>query len=63
MKVRMSESDVRALRNRVYDHVISDNSWKSVRAHWMQPAEVQFLRDHDFPLATAHSAEYFNEHL
>lgn len=62
MQIRMDESSVRAMRNRVFDHVISDTSWNAVRNNWMQADEMQFLRDHDFPLLTQHSSEYLKEH-
>jgi hypothetical protein len=62
MNIRLDESAVRALRDRVFDHRISDTSWHAVKEHWMKPAEIKFLQAHDFPLATAHSPEYLAEH-
>ncbi len=62
MNVRIDESAVRALRNRVYDHVISDAAWNSVRVNWLTPEGVRFLQAHDFPLATEHSQAYRAEH-
>ncbi len=62
MNVRMDEASVRALRNRVFDHVISDGAWNSIRNNWMNPGEVQWLKEHDFPLASPHSPEYLAEH-
>ncbi len=62
MNVRMDETAVRTLRDRVFDCVISDTSWNAVRENWLEPREVQFLIAHDFPLATKHSAEYLREH-
>jgi len=58
----LTESEVRELRNRVYDHTISDTGWRSVRAFWLLSSETKFLVEHDFPLATPHSQEYINEH-
>ena len=59
---QMSESDVRALRDRVFDHTISDVAWSAVRAAWLAPSETAWLLAHDFPLATEHSREYRAEH-
>jgi hypothetical protein len=58
----MSESAVRELRNRVFDHVISDMAWSAVRNAWLSPGGTRFLLEHDFPLATPHSQEYCAEH-
>jgi hypothetical protein len=51
---KLTESEVRALRDRVYCHRISDLSWDAVRKNWMWPTEVRFLLEHDFPLENAH---------
>jgi hypothetical protein len=40
-----TEAEVRKLRNAVFDHVISEESWKNVRDTWMQPEQVQWLRE------------------
>lgn len=58
----ITESDIREMRNRVFDHKISDAAWNSIRAIWLEPREIQFLQAHDFPLVTGHSAEYLAEH-
>lgn len=58
----MTEAEVRALRDRVYDHVISDIGWSAVRKNWLCQSETAFLVEHDFPLATPHSQEYILEH-
>jgi hypothetical protein len=57
----MTESQVRELRDRVYDHTISDIGWSAVRNNWLAPYETRFLIAHDFPLATEHSQEYILE--
>ena len=59
----MTESEIRELRNRVYDHEISDVAWSAVRAAWLAPSETAWLLAHDFPLATPHSAEYIAERI
>ena len=46
----MTEAEVRALRDRVFMHRISDSSWDAVRRHWIQPEEVRWLQEHDRPL-------------
>jgi len=47
-----TEAEVRALRNRVYDHEISDASWSAIKSNWLKPSEIAWLREHDFPLTT-----------
>jgi len=49
----MSETEVRALRNRVFDQRISDNEWNNCRHNWMNPSEVEWLKAHDFPVELA----------
>lgn len=61
-RAAMTEAEVRALRNRVFDHVISDSAWSAVRKAWMSPSEQAWLKAHDFPLVTQHSDEYRQEH-
>ena len=58
----MNEAQVRELRDRVYDHTISDIGWSAVRKNWLAPEGTRFLIAHDFPLATLHSEEYILEH-
>ncbi len=60
--MQMTEAEIRALRDRVFDHVISDGAWSAVRKAWMSPSERAWLLAHDFPLATPHSDEYRKEH-
>jgi predicted RNA-binding Zn-ribbon protein involved in translation (DUF1610 family) len=51
---QLTESEIRELRNRVYDHVISDVDWSAVRENWMKPGGQAWLLVHDFILATQH---------
>lgn len=39
------EQETRRLRNLVFNHTISDVSWNNIKHQWMQPKEVQWLRD------------------
>ena len=50
MKPTLTESEVRALRDRVYCHQISDASWGAIRKNWMSSSGVKFLLEHDFPI-------------
>jgi len=47
----LTESEVRALRDRVYCIPITDTEWKVAGPHWMSPEGIAFLRAHDFPIA------------
>jgi hypothetical protein len=46
----LTEAEVRALRNRVYEQKCSDQIWYHIRQLWLQPGEVAFLKAHDFAL-------------
>lgn len=46
-----TESEVRALRDRVYAHPISDHEWSRCRDHWMSRSGVSWLQAHDFPIS------------
>lgn len=39
------ETEVRAMRDRVFGHTASDSNWEGCREYWMQPNEVQWLKD------------------
>ena len=39
------EPEVRALRNRVFGRTTSDSNWDSCREYWMQPNDIQWLKD------------------
>lgn len=41
----ISESEVRAMRNLVYGHEISDNEWETCKRHWMEPSNIIWLRN------------------
>ena len=56
------EREIRALRDRVFDHVCSDASWSAVKWHWMEQSEINWLKQHDFPLTVPHSEGYLREH-
>lgn len=40
-----SDSEVRALRDRVFGHRISDQSWAMIRHNWITPENVAWLRE------------------
>ena len=44
---QLRESEVRALRDRVYGQVSTDNNWDACGKSWMQPGEVEFLQQYD----------------
>jgi len=50
MNNQLTEAEVRALRNRVFGHQITDTEWKVAGPHWMSPEGIAFLRAHDFPI-------------
>lgn len=50
----MTEAQVRAMRDRVYDHRSSDNNWLFCRKAWMNPEGIRFLQAHDFPVDKPH---------
>jgi len=50
------------MRDRVLDHVSTDITWSSVRSNWMAQSEINWLIEHDYSLATRHSADYLKEH-
>lgn len=39
------ESEVRRLRNRVFLNPISDESWEQIKQNWMEPKQIEWLRD------------------
>jgi hypothetical protein len=41
---RLTESEVRDLRDRVFRHVSADNNWNACGDKWMQPEEVEWLQ-------------------
>jgi len=47
----LTETEVRALRDRVYCIPITDNEWKIAGPHWMSADGIRFLKAHDFPLS------------
>jgi len=40
-----TESEVRAMRDRVYGGTIGDAAWAVCRAGWMDPKEVEWLKE------------------
>ncbi len=44
----MTESEIRALRDRVFYKESTDVNWDFCRAKWM--AQVDWLLEHDFPI-------------
>ncbi len=53
MNNTMPESEVRNLRDRVFDQVSTDPNWRACREKWMLPNRVAWLIEHDFPLEEA----------
>lgn len=45
----LTESDIRALRDRVLEQHCSDITWNHVRKNWLQPEETRWLVEHDWP--------------
>lgn len=45
MRLAREEAEVRAMRDKVYERPSSDKNWDGCREHWMQPANVQWLRE------------------
>ena len=41
-----TEAAVRAMRDRVMLHTINDVSWNAVRSNWLEPSQVQWLKEH-----------------
>ena len=39
------EAEVRSMRDRVFGHTASDSNWEGCRDYWMQPNEVQWMKD------------------
>ncbi len=44
----MTESEIRALRDRVFDQTSTDANWDACRKKWME--QVDWLFEHDFPV-------------
>ncbi len=42
----LTESQVRALRDRVLMHESSDACWNACREKWLEPGEVEWLKEH-----------------
>jgi hypothetical protein len=41
----LTEAEVRFLRDAVFGKPSTDNNWAGCRAHWLQPAESEWLMD------------------
>lgn len=41
----LTESEIRALRDRVYGHPTSDKNWEGCRENWLRPESTQWLID------------------
>ena len=41
----MSEAEVRQLRAAVFTKDCSDDGWAAVRANWMRPEAIEWLRE------------------
>lgn len=41
----LTEQEVRALRDRVFEGPLPDASWENCKVHWMKPAETQWLKE------------------
>lgn len=39
----MTESEVRKLRDKVFERPISDNEWQDCKHNWLKPEEIQWL--------------------
>ncbi len=49
----MTEAEVRAMRDRVFEKPVSDNEWATCGKNWMAPSEIRFLQEHDWPISEA----------
>ncbi len=47
------ESEVRKLRDICFDQPISDKEWEFCKEHWMEPAKIRWLREHQFDVKKA----------
>ena len=50
---QLDEAIVREMRDRVFETPISDLEWSICRKHWMTPAEIAWLKEHDWPISEA----------
>lgn len=44
MNTTLSETQVRALRDKVYEKPITDDGWKTCGANWQKPENVKWLQ-------------------
>jgi hypothetical protein len=51
------ESDVRAMRDRVFGCMSSDRNWEGCKAGWMKPEEIAWLRKLDDKKRTSRLTE------
>lgn len=50
MNPKLTELEVRALRDRVFGKPVTDKEWENCRKYWMTPKETSWLIAHDFPV-------------
>ncbi len=43
MPQELTEQDVRAMRDQVFESASTDNNWEACKQFWMQPSETAWL--------------------
>ena len=46
-KPQLTEEEIRALRDKVYDQTTTDKNWDGCKDRWIQPDETKWLREHE----------------
>ena len=44
---KLTEQQVRKLRDNIYGTPISDKEWNTCKDNWMKPAEISWLLEHN----------------
>ncbi len=39
------EESVRMMRDKAYGQISTDNNWEACKERWMEPSEVEWLKD------------------
>ena len=42
-----TESEVRAMRDRVFGQPSTDRNWENCKDNWMRPSEIRWLQEQD----------------
>ena len=45
-KPQLTEEEIRALRNKVYDQTTTDKNWDCCKEYWLREDEVKWLKEH-----------------